>query len=66
MVTKAPPVGASFNISRSEPGVTGRGVRGGVGGLVGFFVAKGACFGLDLGFFGKCFSETFEGKAGPP
>ena len=45
--------------------------------LVGFFgyprsgagktiVAKGACFGLDLGFFGKCLSETFEGEAGPP
>ena len=29
-------------------------------------VAKGACFGLDLGFFVKCFSETFEGEAGPP
>ena len=28
--------------------------------------AKGACFGLDLGFFGRCFSETFEGEAGPP
>ena len=55
-------------------------MRGGGGGgpiLVGFFgyprsgagktiVAKGACFGLDLGFFGKCISETFEGEAGPP
>ena len=60
-------------------GVRGGGCGGGGGGpiLVGFFgyprsgagktiVAKGACFGLDLGFFGKCISETFEGEAGPP
>ena len=74
-------MGASFNTSRSEPGVIGGGAGGGGGGggpiLVGFFgyprsgagktiVAKGACFGLDLGFFGKCISETFEGEAGPP
>ena len=69
-------VGASFNTSRSELGGCGVGGGGGGGILVGFFgyprsgagktiVVKGACFGLDLGFFGKCFSETFEGEAGP-
>ena len=35
-ITKAPPVGASFNTSPSEPGVIGGGVRGG-GILVGLF-----------------------------
>ena len=68
----------SLGLSGAGGGAGGVGGVGGVGTfLVGFFgyprsgagrtiVAKGACFGLDLGFFGKCFSETFEGEAGPP